>query len=318
MPVLDWLNKQHALRVARAVPCRLLELRETHGDPAADNWLIQGDNLDALLPFHAGRVKCIYIDPPYNTRSAFEPYDDNLEHSQWLTMMQGTAARACVSADHVFTFGRGLYPARPPYYAGRYRFAKHYYGVIGDLKEPAPRQFDHEYHCAVALDELPAVRHWVRNLARFPEFSFWLPTASDRFYPDFVAELHDGRLLVVEYKGEGYKSSDDTIEKRRVGELWAKLSGNLFLLAVERDEHGRGVREQLLALAGRAAIEEHAVVAVVADTETEDGLIRAGALGTVVSVYDGGASYAVEFEDLADGMGVVFLAADAICKVHDA
>ena len=52
--------------------------------------LIQGDNLEALkalLPFYAGRVKCIYIDPPYNTRSAFEHYDDNLEHTKWLAMM---------------------------------------------------------------------------------------------------------------------------------------------------------------------------------------------------------------------------------------
>ncbi|TAJ78772.1 MAG: site-specific DNA-methyltransferase [Gallionellaceae bacterium] len=55
-----------------------------------DNLLIQGDNLDALkalLPFYRGRVKCIFIDPPYNTKSAFEHYDDNLEHSQWLSMM---------------------------------------------------------------------------------------------------------------------------------------------------------------------------------------------------------------------------------------
>jgi adenine-specific DNA-methyltransferase len=60
------------------------------GDLASDNLLIQGDNLEALkalLPFYAGRVKCIYIDPPYNTKSAFEHYDDNLEHSQWLSMM---------------------------------------------------------------------------------------------------------------------------------------------------------------------------------------------------------------------------------------
>jgi len=61
-----------------------------YGDPAAGNLLIQGDNLDALkalLPYYAGRVKCIYIDPPYNTKSAFEHYDDNLEHSQWLSMI---------------------------------------------------------------------------------------------------------------------------------------------------------------------------------------------------------------------------------------
>ncbi|MBL0251907.1 MAG: site-specific DNA-methyltransferase [Polaromonas sp.] len=55
-----------------------------------DNLLIQGDNLEALkalLPFYRGQVKCIFIDPPYNTQSAFEHYDDNLEHAQWLSMM---------------------------------------------------------------------------------------------------------------------------------------------------------------------------------------------------------------------------------------
>ncbi|MDP1830969.1 MAG: site-specific DNA-methyltransferase [Geothrix sp.] len=54
------------------------------------NLLIQGDNLEALkalLPFYAGQVKCIFIDPPYNTGSAFEHYDDNLEHSTWLNLM---------------------------------------------------------------------------------------------------------------------------------------------------------------------------------------------------------------------------------------
>ncbi len=60
------------------------------GDADAANMLIQGDNVDALkalLPYYKGAVKCIYIDPPYNTRSAFEHYDDNLEHSQWLAMI---------------------------------------------------------------------------------------------------------------------------------------------------------------------------------------------------------------------------------------
>lgn len=90
MPQLVWLGDSQAKRAARTVPYRLLEPVLQLGDQAAQNWLIQGDNLDALkalLPFHAGRVKCIFIDPPYNTRSAFEHYDDNLEHSQWLSMM---------------------------------------------------------------------------------------------------------------------------------------------------------------------------------------------------------------------------------------
>ncbi len=58
--------------------------------PSHDNLLIQGDNLEALkalLPFYRGQVKCIFIDPPYNTKSAFEHYDDKLEHAQWLSMM---------------------------------------------------------------------------------------------------------------------------------------------------------------------------------------------------------------------------------------
>ena len=90
MPFLDWVNKAQAVQTAGQVPYHLLNLEAVHGDPAADNLLIQGDNLLALkslLPFYRGRVKCVFIDPPYNTQSAFEHYDDKLEHSQWLSMM---------------------------------------------------------------------------------------------------------------------------------------------------------------------------------------------------------------------------------------
>jgi adenine-specific DNA-methyltransferase len=90
MPQLTWLGDTDARRASRRVPYRILQPIQTVGDPTADNLLIQGDNLEALkalLPFYAGRVKCIFIDPPYNTKSAFEHYDDNLEHSQWLSMM---------------------------------------------------------------------------------------------------------------------------------------------------------------------------------------------------------------------------------------
>ncbi len=92
MPTLNWLNRDDAIRAASQAPYRLLEVdsKLSHGDEQAENMIIQGDNLDALkalLPCYAGQVKCIYIDPPYNTRNAFEHYDDNLEHSTWLTMM---------------------------------------------------------------------------------------------------------------------------------------------------------------------------------------------------------------------------------------
>ncbi len=95
MPTLDWLNRDAAFRIAEAVPTRVLRphaaghaFGEAGGN--GNNLLIQGDNLEALkalLPFYRGRVKCIFIDPPYNTKSAFEHYDDKLEHSQWLSMM---------------------------------------------------------------------------------------------------------------------------------------------------------------------------------------------------------------------------------------
>ncbi len=92
MPTLRWLTRDDDIRAAARVPYRLLEEVPDlgHGDRDTGNMLIHGDNLDALkalLPFYAGQVKCICIDPPYNTRSAFEHYDDNLEHSQWLAIM---------------------------------------------------------------------------------------------------------------------------------------------------------------------------------------------------------------------------------------
>lgn len=92
MPFLDWVNKNQAKDTPREVPYHLLKRVQHYGDAksAEENLIIQGDNLltlKALLPLYAGQVKCIFIDPPYNTKSAFEHYDDNLEHSQWLSMM---------------------------------------------------------------------------------------------------------------------------------------------------------------------------------------------------------------------------------------
>lgn len=95
MPFLDWVNKNQAVQSSIHVPYHLLKHQASYGAQtdtkgSSDNLIIQGDNLQALkalLPFYTGKVKCIFIDPPYNTQSAFEHYDDKLEHSQWLSMM---------------------------------------------------------------------------------------------------------------------------------------------------------------------------------------------------------------------------------------
>lgn len=92
MPILEWLNKKQAIIAAKRCEYRLLEELPTlsYGDTPNENLLIQGDNLEALkalIPFYAGQIACVYIDPPFNTEQAFEHYDDNLEHSTWLSLL---------------------------------------------------------------------------------------------------------------------------------------------------------------------------------------------------------------------------------------
>lgn len=85
---LNWVGKGYEKEVE---PRLLIENKKySYGDPETENLLIHGDNLIALKALEKdywGQVKCIYIDPPYNTGAAFEYYDDNLEHSIWLDLM---------------------------------------------------------------------------------------------------------------------------------------------------------------------------------------------------------------------------------------
>ena len=85
---LTWIGKEEQPQVEPRI--LLHDPSKDYGDPDAKNMLIHGDNLLALKALEqqfAGQVKCIYIDPPYNTGAAFEYYDDNLEHSTWLKLM---------------------------------------------------------------------------------------------------------------------------------------------------------------------------------------------------------------------------------------
>ena len=106
-----------------------------------------------------------------------------------------------------------------------------------------------EFECAKLLDTLPTVTFWIRNLSTRPQTSFWLPTSTDRFYPDFVALLEGGRIFVVEYKGEHLITADEAKEKINIGQLWAdkSVSKGVFLMAQERDEEGRSLKDQIAA-----------------------------------------------------------------------
>ena len=89
---LTWIGKNNPEYDVANIEPRILEEREdlSYGDSDTENMIIHGDNLLALkaLLEYEGRVKCIYIDPPYNTGNAFEHYDDSVEHSTWLSLMK--------------------------------------------------------------------------------------------------------------------------------------------------------------------------------------------------------------------------------------
>lgn len=136
--------------------------------------------------------------------------------------------RILVSPEMCFEFQANQYPCKP--YEGPVVFGRHYYPQVGEMNEE-------EVACASLIDRLDAVECWVRNVERQPRFSFWLPTPTDKFYPDFVAKLKDDRVLVVEYKGEHIRTADDAEEKDSIGRLWADRSGGkcLFAMVGRRD-----------------------------------------------------------------------------------
>jgi type III restriction enzyme len=140
-----------------------------------------------------------------------------------------------------FAFDNRPYPAAW-FYQGAYQFQKHFFGGVGELLSKGE-----EFECAKLIDTLPQVKYWIRNLASRPKTSFWLPTSTDRFYPDFVAMLNDGRIFAVEYKGAHLAEGSDTLEKTNVGQLWAAKSQgkSLFLMAELRNSAGQDLRQQM-------------------------------------------------------------------------
>ncbi len=126
-----------------------------------------------------------------------------------------------------FTFDTQRYPYHTPY-RGAYQFQKHYYPEIGAMN-------GEETACARYLDTLDAVEMWVRNPERSSK-AFSLQTSSDKFYPDFVCKLVDGRYLVVEYKGADRVTNEDSREKESLGLLYEKRSGGRCLFLMVSDQ----------------------------------------------------------------------------------
>ena len=141
-----------------------------------------------------------------------------------------------VDPTFCFLFDSAKYPATR-FYEGPVRFNNHYYLYPGQMN-------GEETECAALIDGLEEVEYWVRNLDR-EDYSFWLPTSTDKFYPDFVVQLKDGRILVVEYKGADRWSDDDSKEKRLIGEVWEKRSRGRCLFIMPKGKDWKAIKQKI-------------------------------------------------------------------------
>lgn len=163
----------------------------------------------------------------------------------------GPEARVEVSFDEGIRFFDEMY-FDVPKYRGMYKFKHHFMGP-DEVPSFDGKDGGEEVKCALALDALPSLKYWTRNVSRHPN-SFSLPTTTDKFYPDFVAVMEDGRLLVVEYKGKQLSpdESRDSREKELIGEQWAKASQGkaVFVMATMERGDPKEVRAQVVAALG--------------------------------------------------------------------
>jgi type III restriction enzyme len=142
------------------------------------------------------------------------------------TLLFGDGSGAVhVTLASVFTFHPTKYPVGERYQG--LELPRHYYKEIGAMN-------GEEIDCAKLIAHDARVETWVRNLEREPKLSFWIQTSTDKFYPDFMVKLTNGKVLAVEYKGGHLAGNPDTVEKERLGKLWEERSnGQCFFEMVK-------------------------------------------------------------------------------------
>lgn len=177
------------------------------------------------------------------TRVKQKQFLELVQQPEWLDSRDSDDAEAVI-------FQNGRY-AYDQVYAGPLRLGRHFFPTIGNLS-PSGEEFACAEFIANAWAEVDC---WVRNVQCKPN-AFWLPTASGRFYPDFIIRLKDGRIVIVEYKGGHLKEGPDSNEKDQVGRLWAARSqgrGLFFLI-------GKEEWKQLPTWVNQAGIGEMAII----------------------------------------------------------
>ena len=211
------------------------DIPQTHSSPfilSAITLLLRKHKLEALAAWR------------FYVKAHLEKVIDGLRREKrkqgWQQMLSAMAVedgKLEVSAKHALEFERRHYTPHWPCPAGNI-FRKHIFdGEVGELKDSGE-----EWDCARFLDGMPEVKAWVRNLEK-RDNAFWLQTPSDRFYPDFVCLLTDGRIMVVEYKGYDRWSDDDSKEKREIGDVWAKLSKGQCLFVMPKGPDWNAIKK---------------------------------------------------------------------------
>jgi type III restriction enzyme len=111
-----------------------------------------------------------------------------------------------------------------------FSFRNHAFELMGEMGQE-------ESHCAKKIDDHPNVKRWVRNLENESAGGYSLPLAPGNFFPDFLAELKDGRNAIIEYKNKKLNEAASEQHKRDVGKLWAARSNGecVFVWVVEKD-----------------------------------------------------------------------------------
>jgi site-specific DNA-methyltransferase (adenine-specific)/adenine-specific DNA-methyltransferase len=183
MPTLDWIGKKAVVNHHREVPFHLLKCDPalSAGDPGSGNLLVQGDNLlalKALLPYYAGRVKCIYIDPPYNTGNENWVYNDAVnspEMRNWLGKVVGAEAEDLSRHDKWLCM---MYP--------RLLLLREFLGTDGAIFVSIA---DHEVHnLRHIMDEVFGPRNFVASI-------IWQKIFSTKNSARHLSESHDYIIL---------------------------------------------------------------------------------------------------------------------------
>lgn len=141
-----------------------------------------------------------------------------------------TERRLETTFEMPFEIAEQEYSPYRQYSDGLFAFPKHPFDLIGEMGKE-------ESQCAKKIDDHPNVKRWIRNLEHESAGGFSLPLAPGKFFPDFLVELNDGRIAIVEYKGSHIASDPKELHKEDVGKLWAARSGGkcVFVRVVDRD-----------------------------------------------------------------------------------